>query len=111
MTFPTDCGESRIRVKEKRRMSSIIEEVPSRREDVFALDGHHAAGRDAARSALALEIAAQRDRRRELRESVIRHLSEQRRGVPRWPSGPKSGPTLVDEDEWWAKMLGRRRAA
>jgi len=26
-------------------------------------------------------------------------------------SGPKVAATLVDEDEWWAKMLGRKRAA
>jgi hypothetical protein len=31
--------------------------------------------------------------------------------MPRWPSGHKLKATLVDEDEWWSKMLGRKQAA
>jgi len=30
---------------------------------------------------------------------------------PRWPSGPKVVASLVDEGEWWNKMLGRKKAA
>jgi hypothetical protein len=31
--------------------------------------------------------------------------------MPRWPSGPKIVPALVDEGEWWNKMLGKKKAA
>jgi hypothetical protein len=31
--------------------------------------------------------------------------------MPRWPSGPKINASLVDEDDWWNKMLGRKKAA
>jgi hypothetical protein len=31
--------------------------------------------------------------------------------MPRWPSGPKIVASLVDEDDWWNKMLGRKKAA
>jgi hypothetical protein len=43
---------------------------------------------------------------------VLEELTKQRRvTLPRWPSGPKIDASLVDEDEWWSKMLGRKRAA
>jgi hypothetical protein len=43
---------------------------------------------------------------------VLEELTKQRRvTLPRWPSGPKVHASLVDEDEWWSKMLGRKRAA
>jgi hypothetical protein len=43
---------------------------------------------------------------------VLDELTKQRRvTMPRWPSGPKVVATLVDEDEWWSKMLGKKRAA
>jgi hypothetical protein len=47
-----------------------------------------------------------------LRATVLEELTKQRRvTLPRWPSGPKVTPSLVDEDDWWEKMLGRKRAA
>jgi hypothetical protein len=43
---------------------------------------------------------------------VLEELTKQRRvSMPRWPSGPKITASLVDEDEWWNKMLGRNKAA
>jgi len=43
---------------------------------------------------------------------VLEELTKQRRvTLPRWPSGPKAVASLVDEDEWWAKMLGSKKAA
>jgi hypothetical protein len=38
---------------------------------------------------------------------MLQQLGQQRVALPRWPSGPKFSATLVDEDEWWSKMLGR----
>jgi hypothetical protein len=47
-----------------------------------------------------------------LRSIVLEELTNQRRvTLPRWPSGPKVSASLVDEDEWWTKMLCRNRAA
>jgi hypothetical protein len=43
---------------------------------------------------------------------VLEELTKQRRvTLPRWPSGPKVVAPLVDETEWWSKMLGKKRAA
>jgi hypothetical protein len=43
---------------------------------------------------------------------VLEELTKQRRvSMPRWPSGPKVVPSLVDENEWWEKMLGKNKAA
>jgi hypothetical protein len=47
-----------------------------------------------------------------MRAIVLEELTKQRRvTLPRWPSGPKVVASLVDEDEWWNKMLGRKKAA
>lgn len=90
-------------------MSSISINGPGGRDGVLDLGGRERAHRDAARVELAREIAAQHDRLRALRASVLRQLGDDRQIVPRWPSGPKPVPALVDEGEWWAKMLGRER--
>ena len=92
-------------------MSSIIQERPGRRESVLDLGGHMPTVRQTVvRSDLVREIAEQRERLQAHRISALRYLSEHRR-TPRWPSGPKLMATLVDEDEWWAKMLGKKRQA
>ena len=92
-------------------MSSTIEEGISRRDSLLEVE-HDVAQRDAERNELAREIAAQHERLHTLRSTVLEELTKQRRvTLPRWPSGPKIAPTLVDEDEWWAKMLGRKHAA
>jgi len=92
-------------------MSSTIEEGLSHRDSLLEVE-HDVARRDAEREELAREIAAQHERLHTLRATVLEELTKQRRvTLPRWPSGPKIAATLVDEDEWWAKMLGRKRAA
>jgi hypothetical protein len=97
-------------VEEERRMSSTIEEL-SIRESLLEVE-HDVARRAAERNELAREIAAQHERLHTLRTAVLEELTKQRRvTLPRWPSGPKVAATLVDEEEWWSKMLGRKRAA
>jgi len=92
-------------------MSSTIEEGLSHRVSLLEVE-HDVERRDAERHELAREIAAQHERLHTLRTAVLEELTKQRRVVlPRWPSGPKLSATLVDEDEWWSKMLGRKRAA
>jgi hypothetical protein len=77
-------------------MSSTIEEVVNHWETLLEVE-HDVARRDAEREELA---------------RVLEELTKQRRvTLPRWPSGPKIDASLVDEDEWWSKMLGRKRAA
>jgi hypothetical protein len=99
-----------LRVEEERRMSSTIEESISR-DSLLEME-YDVARRDAERAELAREIAAQHERLHTLRATVLEELTKQRRiTLPRWPSGPKFVTTLVNEDEWWEKMLGRKRAA
>ncbi len=92
-------------------MSSMIQEGLGRRENLFGDVAQGQTWREVARAELAREIAAQQERLHALRASMVQQLGQQCRGVPRWPSGPKLVATLVDEDEWWAKMLGRKRQA
>jgi hypothetical protein len=92
-------------------MSSTIEEVVTSSDTLLEVQ-HDVARREAEKADLAREIAAQRERVHTLRALVLEELTKQRRvSLPRWPSGPKVVATLVDEDEWWAKMLGRKKAA
>jgi hypothetical protein len=92
-------------------MSSTIEEVIGHRESLLEVE-HDVARREAERKELAREIEAQHERLHTLRSTVLEELTKQRRvSLPRWPSGPKVTASLVDEDEWWTKMLGRKRAA
>jgi hypothetical protein len=97
-------------VEEDVAMSSTIEEGVSRNS---LLEVEYDVGRrDAERAELAREIAAQHERLHTLRATVLEELTKQRRvSLPRWPSGPKTVATLVDEDDWWQKMLGKKRAA
>jgi hypothetical protein len=98
-------------VEEERRMSSTIEESVSHAGSLLEVE-HDVARREAERNELAREIAAQHERLHTLRATVLEELTKQRRvTLPRWPSGPKVTAALVDEDEWWTKMLGRKRAA
>jgi hypothetical protein len=91
-------------------MSSTIEEL-SHTGSLLEVE-HDVARREAERNELAREIEAQHERLHTLRAAVLEELTKQRRvTLPRWPSGPKIRPSLVDEDEWWAKMLGRNKAA
>lgn len=91
-------------------MSNTIEENVSR--DSLLEVEYDVARRDVERAELARDMAAQHERLHTLRATVLEELTKQRRVTfPRWPSGPKVAVTLVDEDDWWEKMLGRKRAA
>ena len=92
-------------------MSSTIEESVTPRDSLLEVE--YAVGRrDAERAELARDVQAQHERLHTLRAIVLEELTKQRRvAMPRWPSGPKVTPSLVDEDEWWNKMLGRKKAA
>jgi hypothetical protein len=91
-------------------MSSTIDEVVSR--DSLLEVEYDVGRREHERAELARDMAAQHERLHTLRATVVEELTKQRRvTLPRWPSGPKLGATLVDENEWWEKMLGRKRAA
>lgn len=91
-------------------MSSTIEEL-NHRDSLLEVE-HDVARRETERSELAREIAAQHERLHTLRAAVLEELTKQRRvALPRWPSGPKVDASLVDENEWWSKMLGKKKAA
>ncbi len=93
-------------------MSSTIEESVIHRDSLLEVE-YDFARREAERRELARDVEAQHERLHTLRAIVLEELTKQRRvTLPRWPSGPKVvAPTLVDEDEWWNKMLGRNKAA
>jgi len=92
-------------------MSITIEESLTHRDTLLDFE-HDVARREAERAELAREIEAQHERLHSLRAIVLEDLTKQRRvSLPRWPSGPKVAAMLVDEDEWWEKMLGRKKAA
>jgi hypothetical protein len=107
-----NCGVLGVqRVEEERRMSSTIEESVTYRGSLLEVE-HDVARREAERRELAREIEAQHERLHTLRATVLEELTKQRRvTLPRWPSGPKVAASLVDEDEWWSKMLGQKKAA
>lgn len=91
-------------------MSSTVEEL-SQADGLLEVE-HDIARRETERTELAREIAAQHERLHTVRAAVLEELTKQRRvTLPRWPSGPKVRASLVDEDEWWSKMLGRNKAA
>ena len=91
-------------------MSSTIEELGQR--DTLLEVEYDIVRREAERAELARDVAAQHERLHTLRALVLEELTKQRRvTLPRWPSGPKVTASLVDEDEWWEKMLGHKRAA
>ncbi|HEX5173470.1 MAG TPA: hypothetical protein VFV91_04935 [Gaiellaceae bacterium] len=91
--------------------STIIEEGLTRRDTLLEFE-RDVARREAERNELAREIEAQHERLHTLRATVLEELTKQRRvALPRWPSGPKVTASLVDEDEWWEKMLGSKKAA
>jgi hypothetical protein len=106
-----NCGVLYVpRVEEERRMSSTIEELTHR--DTLLEVEYDVARREAERRELARDVEAQHERLHTLRATVLEELTKQRRvTLPRWPSGPKVVASLVDEDEWWNKMLGRKKAA
>lgn len=92
-------------------MSTTIEESVIHRDSLLEVE-YDVARREAERRELARDVEAQHERLHTLRAAVLDELTKQRRvSLPRWPSGPKVVASLVDEDEWWSKMLGRNKAA
>lgn len=92
-------------------MSSTLQEGLTHRDSLLEVE-YDVERRETERRDLAREIEAQHERLHTLRATVLEELTKQRRvTLPRWPSGPKVVATLVDEDEWWDKMLGNKRAA
>jgi hypothetical protein len=92
-------------------MSSTIEETLTPRESLLEVE-YDVTRREAERRELARDVEAQHERLHTLRATVLEELTKQRRvSMPRWPSGPKIVASLVDEDDWWSKMLGRNKAA
>jgi hypothetical protein len=97
--------------EEERRMSSTIEETFTARDSLLEVE-YDVTRREAERLELARDVEAQHERLHTLRAIVLEELTKQRRvAMPRWPSGPKVVASLVDEDDWWSKMLGRNKAA
>jgi hypothetical protein len=91
-------------------MSDTIEER-SQGDSLLEVE-YDMAKREAERRELARDVEAQHERLHTLRATVLEELTKQRRvAMPRWPSGPKVGTSLVNEDEWWSKMLGKKKAA
>jgi hypothetical protein len=92
-------------------MSSTIEESVTHSDSLLEVE-YSVARREVERRELARDVEAQHERLHTLRAIVLEELTKQRRvAMPRWPSGPKITASLVDEDEWWNKMLGRNKAA
>jgi hypothetical protein len=92
-------------------MSSTIEESVTQSDTLLEVE-YAVARREAERRELARDVEAQHERLHTLRAIVLEELTKQRRvAMPRWPSGPKTTASLIDEDEWWNKMLGRKKAA
>ena len=92
-------------------MSSTIEESVTQSDSLLEVE-YSVARREVERRELARDVEAQHERLHTLRAIVLEELTKQRRvAMPRWPSGPKVTASLVDEDEWWNKMLGRNKAA
>ena len=91
-------------------MSSTIEESVTQSDSLLEVE-YSVARREVERRELARDVEAQHERLHTLRAIVLEELTKQRRvAMPRWPSGPKITASLVDEDEWWNKMLGRKAA-
>jgi hypothetical protein len=92
-------------------MSTTIEESVTGRDSLLEVE-YDVNRRESERLELARDVEAQHERLHTLRAIVLEELTKQRRvAMPRWPSGPKIVASLVDEDDWWSKMLGRNKAA
>ena len=92
-------------------MSSTIEESVIHRDSLLEVE-YDVSRREVERAELARDVERQHERLHTLRATVLEELTKQRRvAMPRWPSGPKIVASLVDEDDWWNKMLGRNKAA
>ncbi len=93
-------------------MSSTIEESVIHSDSLLEVE-YDVARREAERRELARDVEAQHERLHTLRAIVLEELTKQRRVVDAAVAERAEGhrASLVDEDEWWDKMLGRKKAA
>jgi hypothetical protein len=94
-------------------MTTLTESDLERRHHALDLREAEVARRESALSDFSKQLTTQHERLRALRADLLRQLGGQRRShpAPRWPSGPRVTTMLVDEDEWWSKMLSREARA
>lgn len=90
-------------------MTTLTETDVERRHHALDLREAELARREAALHDFSKQLTTQHERLRALRADLLAQLGGQSRPqpAPRWPSGPRVTAMLVDENEWWLKMLGR----
>jgi len=94
-------------------MTTLTESDLDRRDHALGLREEELRRRELALEEFSKQLTTQHERLRALRADLLHQLGGQRRPqpAPRWPSGPRLSQMLVDEDEWWLKMLGRTTPA
>ena len=94
-------------------MPTLTESELDRRQHDLDLRDAELTRRELALGEFSQQLTTQHERLRALRADLLHQLGGQRRTQPppRWPSGPRVTSTLVDEDKWWLKMLGREARA
>lgn len=94
-------------------MTTLSESDLDRRRHALDLREAEVARRESALSDFSKQLTTQHERLRALRADLLRQLGGQRASqpAPRWPSGPRITAMLVDENQWWSKMLGRNKSA
>jgi hypothetical protein len=90
-------------------MKTLTESDLDRKHHALDLREAELKRRELALQEFSKQLTTQHERLRALRADLLQQLGGQRRPqpAPRWPSGPRITKMLVDEDEWWLKMLGR----
>ena len=95
-------------------MTTLSESDLDRRHHALDLREAELTRREAALRDFSKQLTTQHERLRALRADLLQQLGGHRRPqqpAPRWPSGPRVTAMLVDEDQWWLKMLGRNARA
>jgi hypothetical protein len=94
-------------------MPTLSESELDRRHHALDVRDAELTRRELALGDFSKQLTTQHERLRALRADLLQQLGGQRRSqpTPRWPSGPRVTATLVDEDQWWLKMLGREARA
>ena len=95
-------------------MTTLSESDLDRRHHALDLREAELTRREAALRDFSTQLTTQHERLRALRADLLQQLGGHRRPqqpAPRWPSGPRITAMLVDEDQWWLKMLRRNARA